>query len=765
MAESYRSLLAALQSKQGKPRGVTGSLCAHRTQRFVGDVLTASQRARPYADSNAGTKRKHKREARARSKRSRRDPPGDSNALDSKEDGISDAVETPAGVVSDAVDKDVGIGSADGASAPAKANADVAGDPESDFEVSESEFSDGAEQGSEDFDQDDIFYSRYMPYLTPSGDAGANDAPPPPRPRPHAQLVLKEADAKQFNATTNAPKASLPKQRNGLEAYKVHGDLVKTWRNIRGLPDDDAVTPLTDRTQQLLFPYLNAYMDVWFAGRRLSNCRQLRNLTLLHILNHTLKTLDIVSRNNRRVKRADARRAMAEREAADRVAMQLKAKGRTSAKRLRREKKRASAEAARGVPVPECKDQGFTRPRVLIMAPMRNAAYKIVNALLRMLPESRRKNIHNKKRFEEEYGPDADERVDSRKGPEWAEAFKGNKDDHFKFGIAFSRTAVKIYADFYKADIIVASPLGLRAITGPLEAAGSRSSKFDFLSAIEICCLYQTDVFGMQNWEHVKVVAGFLNRKPFEMREGIDFSRVRAFNLDDSAKPRRQTIVLSAYKNVEMLALCNRACANRAGAVRVWPVHAEGCMRRVVPTLRQIFQRVDCEGFKQSHDAKFEYFREVILPKVNAGPAADGHTAIFIPSYLDFVRVRNHLKSKRYGFVNCCEYTRDNEIGRSRHLFFHGDTRYLLFTERFHFYRRYRIRGIQNIVLYGLPENPGFYTEILNMVEPGENVVVALYTKYDAMVLARTVGADRAHRMITTRDRSAFMFVSNPGKA
>ena len=88
-----------------------------------------------------------------------------------------------------------------------------------------------------------------------------------------------------------------------------------------------------------------------------------------------------------------------------------------------------------------------------------------------------------------------------------------------------------------------------------------------------------------------------------------------------------------------------------------------------------------------------------------------------------------------------------------------------MFTERFHFYRRYRIRGIQNIVLYGLPENPGFYTEILNMVEPGENVVVALYTKYDAMVLARTVGADRAHRMITTRDRSAFMFVSNPGKA
>ncbi len=67
---------------------------------------------------------------------------------------------------------------------------------------------------------------------------------------------------------------------------------------------------------------------------------------------------------------------------------------------------------------------------------------------------------------------------------------------------------------------------------------------------------------------------------------------------------------------------------------------------------------------------------------------------------------------------------------------------------------RYRIKGIINIVFYGLPDHANFYSELLTYpffkkdVEGNDVSCKVLYSKYDAMALERVVGTQEAVNLI-----------------
>jgi U3 small nucleolar RNA-associated protein 25 len=81
-----------------------------------------------------------------------------------------------------------------------------------------------------------------------------------------------------------------------------------------------------------------------------------------------------------------------------------------------------------------------------------------------------------------------------------------------------------------------------------------------------------------------------------------------------------------------------------------------GCLAKVLLPLRQVFERVTATSPAAAADERFDHFAEKVMPKLTAA-ASGGHVLIFIPSYHDYVRVRNFMKARALQFTSCCECT------------------------------------------------------------------------------------------------------------
>ncbi|XP_062296452.1 U3 small nucleolar RNA-associated protein 25 homolog [Scomber scombrus] len=474
-----------------------------------------------------------------------------------------------------------------------------------------------------------------------------------------------------------------------------------------------------------LLALMSSYKDLYYPEAcPLKQGPQVRSAYCLHVLNHILKANSHVLAHNTQL----------------------------------REQKTQPKPGAE--PQDEPRDQGLTRPKVLILVPFRGGALHIIQTLISLLETKNKKIVvSNKKRFKDEFGEEADEKPSNLQRPDdYHTIFSGNVDDHFRIGISIIRSNMRLYAPFYSSDIIIASPLGLRTVLG---AEGEYKRDFDFLSSIEMLVMDQTDVFLMQNWEHVLHVMQHLNLQPLDSH-GVDFSRVRMWNLNNWARHYRQTLVFSSIQDPQINNILTKHCVNYRGQIATKNIPKTGSICQVLVQLPHVFQMFSSDTYLD-HDVRFEFFLDKVLPQYR--DSVMSHTLIYIPSYFDYVRLRNYMKKEEMNFASVCEYSSKSEVSRARHFFQKGDTQFLLFTERFHFYKRYTIKGIQNLIFYGLPSYPHFYSEVCNMLSAGGQgeeaswTCTALYSRYDAHKLAAITGAQRAGQMLHS-NKSVHLFVT-----
>ena len=489
-------------------------------------------------------------------------------------------------------------------------------------------------------------------------------------------------------------------------------------------PAKKALSSLDRVTGSLASSIFN-YRDVLFPQRTLRNAETLRRLTCLHALNHILKTRDKVIKDNGRL--------------AKEITEDL-----------------------------ELRDQGFTRPKVLVILPTRHSCVKYVETILSLCePEQQ----ENKNRFQDSYAS-GDDHFSEDKPEDFRELFAGNDDDMFRLGLKFTRKTVKFFAQFYNSDIIFASPLGLRMAIG---ADDPKKQDYDFLSSIEVVVTDQADAMLMQNWEHVEYIFEHLNLQPKDAH-GCDFSRVRDWYLDGNAKYLRQTILSSSFNFPSLNSVFTRHMLNIGGKLK-YSKEEDGAMIDLRVPMRQTFSRLDVTNPVTEPDDRFKYFTTVILPSltkhVKHGAGVGLGVLIYLPSYGDFVRLRNYLASSSdmqgISFGSISEYTTVRDVARARSHFFSGRHSVLLYTERAHHFRRYHLKGVKRVIMYGLPENPIFYREIvggylgssiteakLNTREPS---VRTLFSRFDALKLERVVGTGRLLSMLKEKGGDTFDFV------
>ncbi|RZC32469.1 digestive organ expansion factor -like [Asbolus verrucosus] len=279
-----------------------------------------------------------------------------------------------------------------------------------------------------------------------------------------------------------APPGSLPQAINNKDLLNLENLFIKP-QIINNLSKanksvDDSGSVFT-QLQCELFSIINNYQDLYFCERNFTNSEEIRFVYCLHAVNHILKTrMKVVHHNVRLSKKDDVSE--------------------------------------------EFRDQGLVRPKILMVVPFKDSAYKIVQMLINILLPEDKGHVMNKKRFIEEYT--GNEIAMPKKNPkpeDYELTFTGNSNDDFKIGMTVTKKSLKLYADFYSSDIIIASPLGLRTIIG---AEGEPERDYDFLASIELLILDQTELFLMQNWDHLIHIFTHLHLQPKDSH-GTDFSR------------------------------------------------------------------------------------------------------------------------------------------------------------------------------------------------------------------------------------------------
>jgi U3 small nucleolar RNA-associated protein 25 len=265
----------------------------------------------------------------------------------------------------------------------------------------------------------------------------------------------------------------------------------------------------------------------------------------------------------------------------------------------------------------------------------------------------------------------------------------------------------------------------------------------------------------------------------------------------------QQSILLSPFKMPETRALFNNTFKNAAGKVRiekVWPAiqvpesidqvgaffidlgvaysnkHFAYFTTQVIPvalalmslTLHYVSCYQGCSNLQYRARTRWSSYLPHSISSACTTTSGSSPPLVLLYSLSEFCLEAN-IRGRP---LTTYRYSTNQDISRARQAFFSGKKAFLLISEHFHFYCRYvaqhlwnwildridicryKIRGIRNLIFYGTPEHPQFFSEFLSFpllddeVEASDVASRVIYSKYDKFRLERIVGMKGAKSLL-----------------
>ena len=333
---------------------------------------------------------------------------------------------------------------------------------------------------------------------------------------------------------------------------------------------------------------------------------------------------------------------------------------------------------------------------------------------------------------------------------------EGNLNDVFALGIEFRKKSMKLFSEFYKSDIVLASTMGLKKVIGE-----DKKYDADFLSSVELVIVDSLETINMQNIEHLQFCLEQLNLKPVEQRDA-DINRVQMHHIEKKSCEFRQLVFLSQITTPVLNSTFLKNSKNITGKsfVKLNYDTKKWVSKIKVPGLVLMFKKLNSkkDGVLQSQsNLRLKYFSEKLLKDIKS--RSQSGVLIFLPDHFDYIRVKN-LMNKRMkidpgdNFAELNEYDSVTKRKNQRRMFSKDDgieAKCLLFTERYYFYhRKFPPRGsVKNVVFYGLPSFDRYFYDMCSCVEPGEQAFVhVMFFENEFEQLARLVGKAKALEMV-----------------
>jgi len=141
--------------------------------------------------------------------------------------------------------------------------------------------------------------------------------------------------------------------------------------------------------------------------------------------------------------------------------------------------------------------------------------------------------------------------------------------------------------------------------------------------------------------------------------------------------------------------------------------------------VRVQLKRLQVENIESADDTRFSYFTKKVWDAVYD---FGGYTVLFVPSYFDFIRLKQFFKNKNAQVAMVSEHSERPSAMRHRAHYEQEAKPVIMVTERALVFEKLVLRFAKNLVFYGLPDSIDVLERLFELL-PNKNFKAIMKTR------------------------------------